>query len=494
MLNKNKKTFSRFCSAHCRSAYTCDIRKKTNIEKYGVDNPFKSIEIQQKRNLTCLAKYGVEKVSDSPEQMKIIKEKQKATCMNRYGVEFAQQHSSIKEKMRTSWGKYSGGHPLSDPVVRAKREETLLSKFGVKHPILAPEIAARCRSGYSNTIAKNRKHLLDTIPELTDKVWLERAVNDIGCVGISSLLGIRVSVVRDSIKTQGIVLPNKRRSIFEKQVCAFISQHYLGEILTNTKLSGTEIDIVLPELKLAIECNGTYWHSELNGRDRHFHQSKTALCHANGYQLIHIWDHDWNGKPDLIKSRIKSKLSVNSVVGARKCSIKAVDSKEANLFLNENHIQGTCQASIRLGLYFGTTLVSLMTFGKSRFNKAVEYELLRYTNASNLTVMGGASKLFAHFRKTYMPSSVISYSDVSFNSGALYQILGFEWTHRSPPAYYYTKNYIDLESRVKFQKHKLKSMLDEFDANYSEWDNMKLNGYDRIWDCGNDVWLWKFPN
>jgi len=135
-----------------------------------------------------------------------------------------------------------------------------------------------------------------------------------------------------------------------------------------------------------------------------------------------------------------------------------------------------------------------MTFGKSRFNKAVEYELLRYANASNLTVMGGASKLFAHFRKTYTPNSVISYSDVSFNSGALYQILGFEWTHRSPPAYYYTKNYINLESRVKFQKHKLKSMLDEFDANYSEWDNMKLNGYDRIWDCGNDVWLWKFPN
>ena len=27
--------------------------------------------------------------------------------------------------------------------------------------------------------------------------------------------------------------------------------------------------------------------------------------------------------------------------------------------------------------------------------------------------------------------------------------------------------------------------LDQFDSNLTEWENMQLNNYDRIWDCGN---------
>lgn len=489
--NKNTKIFSRFCSKECRSAYTCNARKKTNLAKYGVDNPFKSKEIQDKRAVTCLLKYGVEKVSDSPEQMKLIKEKQKATCIERYGVEFAQQHPDVKEKMRSAWTNYSGGHPFSDPDCRKKREETLLARFGIKHPILSPDIALRCRIGYSSTIARIRKEKLGAITELSDKVWLEQAINDIGCVGVGLLLGIGTGYVRESVRTLGINLPNKRRSIFEKQVCSFIKENYSGEIIINSKSFGKEIDILIPELKLAIECNGAYWHSELNGRDRSFHLDKTKICREHGYQLIHIWDFDWYNNDKIIKSRIKSYLKVNTIIGARKCTIKIVEAQEAGAFLNQNHIQGTCQSSVRLGLYHGDLLVSLMTFGKSRFNKKVEYELLRYVNIINYTVMGGASKLFTFFTKTYKAKSIISYSDMSFNSGSLYKTLGFNWSHCSAPAYCYTKNYTQLESRVKFQKHKLKLLLEIFDSELSEWDNMQLNGYDRIWDCGNDVWLWQ---
>ena len=43
---------------------------------------------------------------------------------------------------------------------------------------------------------------------------------------------------------------------------------------------------------------------------------------------------------------------------------------------------------------------------------------------------------------------------------------------------------------MKYQKHKLPKLLEAFDANLTEWQNMQNNGYDRIWDCGNDVWKW----
>ncbi len=42
-------------------------------------------------------------------------------------------------------------------------------------------------------------------------------------------------------------------------------------------------------------------------------------------------------------------------------------------------------------------------------------------------------------------------------------------------------------SRLQFQKHKLKNILENFDPNLTEWENMQLNGFDRIWDCGNLV-------
>ena len=43
---------------------------------------------------------------------------------------------------------------------------------------------------------------------------------------------------------------------------------------------------------------------------------------------------------------------------------------------------------------------------------------------------------------------------------------------------------------MSFQKHKLNKILNKFESNLTEWKNMQLNGYDRIWDCGNGKWVW----
>jgi hypothetical protein len=41
-----------------------------------------------------------------------------------------------------------------------------------------------------------------------------------------------------------------------------------------------------------------------------------------------------------------------------------------------------------------------------------------------------------------------------------------------------------------FQKHKLHDKLDSYNTMLSENDNMKINGYNRVWDCGNMVYGW----
>jgi hypothetical protein len=131
-----------------------------------------------------------------------------------------------------------------------------------------------------------------------------------------------------------------------------------------------------------------------------------------------------------------------------------------------------------------------MTFGKSRFNKNVDWELIRYCNSLNTSVVGGASRLFKHFLRNHT-GSIIYYADRRHSQGGLYENLGFEFSHNSDPNYYYYENkqpYI-LESRQKYQKHKLPALLENFDQNQTESVNMYNHGYRKIYDCGNQVWV-----
>jgi len=128
-----------------------------------------------------------------------------------------------------------------------------------------------------------------------------------------------------------------------------------------------------------------------------------------------------------------------------------------------------------------------MTFGKSRFNKKVAWELLRFCNKINYLVIGGASRLFKYFVKKY-DDSVISYADKRYSIGNLYKNLGFKLSHESKPNYFYWKHNLVLQSRIQYQKHKLKDKLENFNLKLTESENMYNNGFRKIFDCGNQIW------
>ncbi len=68
--------------------------------------------------------------------------------------------------------------------------------------------------------------------------------------------------------------------------------------------------------------------------------------------------------------------------------------------------------------------------------------------------------------------------------------MGFVFDHISSPNYWYYDSNKKLYSRIKFQKHKLINLIEKYNHTLTEWENMKNNGYDRIWDCGSDVFIW----
>ena len=76
-----------------------------------------------------------------------------------------------------------------------------------------------------------------------------------------------------------------------------------------------------------------------------------------GIQLISIWEDLYVTKYNIIKSVLLSKLGIyENKIYARKCKIVKADSKAANDFYDNNHIQGKCNASIHYALIYDNTI------------------------------------------------------------------------------------------------------------------------------------------
>ena len=284
-------------------------------------------------------------------------------------------------------------------------------------------------------------------------------------------------------------------SNWENEIADFLREFGFEVDQSNRALlNGKELDIVLYQFNLAIECDGLRWHSEEFNSDKNYHLSKTLECEKHGIRLIHIFEDEWLNKSDIWKSMLSNMLhKTKNKVYARKCKLKNVSVKDKNLFLNENHIQGMSNSSVNLGLYYNDELVSLMTFGKPRINMGGDktegsWELVRFVSKKNTVVVGGANKLFKWFIEHYKPNKVISYSDNRWAKGNVYSKLGFAHDHDSAPNYFYVVSN-KRENRFKYRKDRL--VAEGYDKNKTEHEIMLERKIYRIYDCGCKAWIWK---
>lgn len=282
----------------------------------------------------------------------------------------------------------------------------------------------------------------------------------------------------------------------EDEVAEFIAQN--DSVIRNTRkiINPFEIDIVVPDKKLAVEYCGLYWHSELAGeKGRNYHLEKLKACEQAGYRLITIFEDEWLNKADIVRSRIRHAIGqTGETIFARKTKVGVITADEANTFLTQHHIQGAVVgATVHFGLYYDNRLVSVMTFGDLRRNnnavrQSGHYELYRF--ASNGNVVGGASKLFQAFIRAHDPELVVSYCDRRWGQGKVYMALGFVLDGETLPGYWWlTDRYRTRNHRFNFTKHKLVEA--GHDPAKSEVQIMRELGHDRIWDCGNYKFVWR---
>lgn len=294
-----------------------------------------------------------------------------------------------------------------------------------------------------------------------------------------------------SFKLESLINFNKG-SQYETDLYDFLTSLGLNVERHNRQLiTPQELDLYIPEKKIAIEFNGTYWHSSEQKADN-YHITKTNLCAQKNIRLIHIFEHEYKSYEQ--KQKIHSYLShiflPQVKLYARDMQVKLVDSQIADLFLNTNHLQGSLNSTLAIGLYREDELIALMTFGPSRFNKTYTYELYRFCTKIGYTVTGGASKLFSYFVNNYMQSkeTIVSYCNLAKFTGEVYLRMGFNLSRISKPNYIYVNKKGDVLSRYQCMKHLL--IQQGYDANLTELEIMSQRNYFRVYDCGNAVYTY----
>jgi len=427
-----KKRFMDYCSNKCVGK-DIELHKNKNFNP----NPEKIKE-------TKLLRYGDENYCNS--------KKFKETCLERYGVDNPAKYQSIKDKIseKTIGKSKSGIHWKQD------------------------------RLGF------------ELLSFINDKEWLKS--QKLPQSSIAKNLGVSHSLINKKFKEFGIISKNYYKSSYEYELVNWLKKLNIKNIIHSDRstISPMELDIYLPDYNLAIEFDGLYWHSTSDPLEikniRRKHLKKTNACEDKDIQLLHIFENEWITKKDIWKSVIKSKLGLSeNRIYARKCVFKPLDNKsEVKQFLDDNHLQGRIYYSFGYGLYYNDELVSVMVFSKSRFSKN-GYEILRFCNKLDHNVIGAFSKIL----KNSKLNDVISYGNRRwcYSKNNVYSNNGFELKNISTPNYFYFKKHdLNLQSRNKYQKHKLYNLLENYNENKSEFENMLLNNYRIIFDSGNLVY------
>jgi hypothetical protein len=207
---------------------------------------------------------------------------------------------------------------------------------------------------------------------------------------------------------------------------------------------------------------------------------------------FYIRENELQNKFDLVVSRILQFIGKSKRIFARKCHIKEIDTKTYSAFCKENHIQDSSAASIKIGLFENSSnnLVSVMSFSRPRFTNKYDFELLRFCHKAGFTVVGGASKMFSYFLAGHPGAKIVSYADKRWSRGNVYFQLGFKLADETKSSFFYFKDGVII-SRYQAQKHRLKSLLTEFDNDKTEVENMTSSGYKKVLNPGQYVFVYQ---
>ena len=463
--------------------------KETFLKKYGVDNPAKSKEVLAKIQKTNLERYGVEYSAQSD----IVKEKVKTTNLKKYGVEYSFQANEVKDKIKaTNLERYGVDNPSKSDIIKTRIVESNRKNLGVDYPMQSKDVMDKSRVTSFEKYGTEYPNQSDIVKSKIDASTLEHY----GVNRVCKLDEFKQKVVDTNRERYGVdytclIYSGKLRgndSSYNRSFAELLDDNgikYEREFLLQKYSYDFKVGETLIEINPTATHNTHFNPYGKNRIDANYHRDKSKLAKDSGYSVIHVFDWD---DVDKVVQLLKFRVTAY----ARKCDVKVVSEIDTNNYLDMYHLQGTCRGQkIRLGLYHDNQLVSLMTFGKSRFNKSCEYELLRY--CSHYNVVGGAEKLFKYFVDNYKPNSIVSYCDTSKFSGKVYDALGFKYIKTNSPRkhWYSLKEKRHITDGLLLSQGYDRLFKDNHGKGTSNEELILARGYLPIYDCGQSTYIWR---
>ena len=207
-----------------------------------------------------------------------------------------------------------------------------------------------------------------------------------------------------------------------------------------------------------------------------------AVLSQEGSAAVIITEDRWRRQPEMMKARLLAHLEIFIPMYARNCEVRKIDKETAAAFLSENHSYGDAACRYRYGLYLKRytgkwleisrlaslarndrgaslarndrgasiarndsvdsiarndswvepgSLVAVATFSNARKWQKGEktirsYEWTRYASLPGVRINGGMGKMLKAFVDDVNPDDVMSYADLEWSEGAVYEQLGFK--------------------------------------------------------------------
>ena len=518
-LNKGFGNLCKFCVG--RSKKRISKVKQTCIERYGYDHHLKNKDILRKQQKTLSNKYG-----GIGFQSPIIKEKFMITIKERYGANsYSELRKTNNDKIKkTNIKRYGVECPLNLPdKIDALREilrlnglnvkHKLKRKYGVENPSQLPKVKEKkvknclLKYGVENPNQINIKNY----EKYHDREFIKNNfISDDGIILYDEMckyFGIRMITAHRQLKKLGLYKRVFGISKFEKDVEKFIVDE-IGipskDIICNDRsLLGNkyEIDLLIPKLKIGIECDGIFWHSyskkskhPLNYYKTNVEQKK-KIGLSKGVNILFVQEIHWKDKfkCEIIKSILRTKLGkCKYKQHARKLHLIEVEASDLYDFFNENHLDGYAYgSSIAICLVNDDSeIISAMLLGKPRYRDDIEWEIFRFATKRNTICNGAFSKMLKYFTDKYKPRSILTYADLSIFDGKTYKKTGFLMEGFIEPAGVAVKINIlnndcfEIEDEIplitfkyKSWKEVLKNKLELFNSDDGLISNLIQNNY-----------------
>jgi hypothetical protein len=194
---------------------------------------------------------------------------------------------------------------------------------------------------------------------------------------------------------------------------------------------------------------------------------------------IILFDYEWYGRQQAVLNMLRSKMGIASkYVGARETTVAEVSADDASAFLRQNHVMGTVDAPLRIGLVNDGNLCGVGAFA----DHGDTYECVRL--AFDGHVPGGMSRIVQGLWRLHGRREVTSFIDTRYATGGGHDTIGFKATGRTPETYLWV-----LPDRVQHQRYlsndnKMSRSLLYFNPEVSREDNIRANGIFRVWVPG----------